>query len=272
MNKQQLLSSLKKHYKIILIIVMFLIGGTGQTIMPKTAYQTEYDARDGETAKFIKPLFFNWCMFVGMTLCLIIYIVQYCLYPYIKNWTNRQKHIEQLDGEETPNKPQRMPLKSYLLILVCSLCDFLATYLMNFSLIIVSSSIFQMMKGSIIVFTAILAIFYRKQKLFGFEWTSVGIIVVSLVVIGSATMCPGYQEGVQTVEESLSVSEEPNDLRFILLTIGGIVFILIGQFLQALETVIEEQSLHDINAPVTFVVGLEGIYGLIICSALMPIM
>ena len=144
-----------KYSKIIGIICIFLIGGTGQTIMPKTAYQTESEGKDGDVHYFIKPLFFNWSMFVGMTLCLLIYIGQYIIYPLILSFINKKRNIQQLNDENT-NQPQiqKMPLKSYLLILACSLCDFLATYLMNFSLIVVSSSIFQMLKGSIIIFTA----------------------------------------------------------------------------------------------------------------------
>ena len=255
----------KKYVPMITIITVFLVGGTGSTIMPKTAYQTEAEGKDGDVHYFLKPLFLNWCMFLGMTLCLFIYFFEYIILPCFKK-TKKDEPVLDID-EPVEGEKKLMTWKGYLLMLIPALCDFLATYLMNFALIVVSSSIFQMMKGSIILFTAILAVIYRKQKLFGYEITGVVVIIISLVVIGSATLCPSYQD---TADSSLagSTTEETS----VGSTLVGILLIFIGMFLQALQTIIEEQALHDISAPVSFVVGLEGIYGLILCSCMMPIM
>ena len=244
----------KKYLPMTLIITVFMIGGTATVIFQKTAYQTEAEGRDGNVHLFTKPLFLNWCMFSGMSLCLFIYIGQYIIIPIFKK------------GEQQEGGKKTMELIGYLLMLIPAVCDFGATYLMNFGLIWVSSSIFQMMKGSIIIFTAILAVLYRKQKIYNFEITGVAIIVIALVVVGGAAFCPGYQD---EVESSLTGSESSSDALY---TCIGLLLVLIGQFLQALQTIVEEQLLHDISAPVTFVVGLEGIYGLIFCSVLMPIM
>ena len=248
----------KKQLPIALIITVFLLGGTGSNIFSKTAYQTQAIGRDGEMHYFIKPLFFNWGMFLGMSFCLVIYFMQYHVLPF----------FQRSRSEEKKDEKKSMSLKGYLLMLIPAFCDFLATYLMNFGLIWVSSSIFQMMRGVIIVFTALFTVFYRKQKLFMYEITGVCIIVVSLVIVGLAAFCPGYQE----VEESSLEGNGDVVSSAMLYTIIGLVLIIVAQLLQSFQNIIEEQALHDISAPVTFVVGLEGIYGLIICSVLMPIM
>ena len=244
----------KKYLTITIVFIIFLIVGSASTILNKTAYQTEAEGRDGDVHYFTKPLFFNWGMFLGMSLCMIMYFIQYHLLPLFKK-------------DERKEKKKSMTWKGYLLMLIPALFDFAATYLMNFALIVVSSNIFQIMKGCVILFTALLAVFYRKHKMYLYEIVGVIIIVVSLVVIGSATFCPGYQ--TSSDESSLSGEESTTSIGTTLL---GILLIVIGQFLQALQTIVEEQFLHDISAPVTFVVGLEGFYGLIICSCLMPIM
>ena len=119
-----------------------------------------------------------------------------------------------------------MTWKGYLLMLIPALFDFFATYLMNFALILVSSSIFQMMKGCVIFFTTILAVVYRKQKLFMYEIVGVIILVISLVVVGSAAFCPGYQE---EAESSLTGSTDISTA--LLSTFIGIILILIGQYM-----------------------------------------
>ncbi|ELP89481.1 hypothetical protein EIN_391360 [Entamoeba invadens IP1] len=243
----------EKYLVMTVVITVFLLTGTATTILSKTAYQLEGEGVDGDIHKFEKPLFLNWAMFLGMTLCLFIYFFQFYVLPLFK---------------KTETKKESMNWKGYLLMLIPAFCDFLATYLMNFGLIWVSSSIFQMMRGSIIVFTAILAVFYRKQKMYMFEIIGVLIIVVSLCLIGTAAFCPGAQPDTSS-NSSSSGSNDTYDWYF---TLIGIVLILAAQFLQAFQTILEEQFLHDIKAPVTFIVGLEGLYGLIICSIMMPIM
>ncbi|EKE40737.1 hypothetical protein ENUP19_0203G0044 [Entamoeba nuttalli] len=241
------------------IIVVFLLTGTATTILSKTAYQLKAEGKDNDVHYFIKPLFLNWAMFLGMTLCLILYFIQFHILPLFK--------------KDLKSEKESMTWKGFLLMLIPAFCDFLATYLMNFGLIVVPSSVFQMMRGSIIVFTAILAVFYRKHKMYVFEIIGVIIIVVSLAAIGSAAFCPGAQPDV--VETSSGDSSSNTDGPKVYpwyATLIGISLILIAQFLQAFQTILEEQFLHDIKAPVSFIVGLEGLYGLIICSIMMPIM
>ncbi|ELP83659.1 hypothetical protein EIN_467230 [Entamoeba invadens IP1] len=243
----------EKYMMMTIIVTVFLVTGTANTILSKTSYQLQAEGSGGNVHYFEKPLFLNWAMFLGMTLCLIPYVMKYYLLPLF-----------------TKKMPTRevMKLKGYLLVLIPSFCDFAATYLMNFGLLFVSSSVFQMMRGSILVFTAILAVFYRKQKMHLYEIIGVVIIVISLILIGSAAFLPGAQEDVQHG----STSSEDSSSTSWYYTLIGITLVLIAQFLQGFQTILEEQFLHDIKAPVEFIVGLEGIYGLVICSIMMPIM
>ena len=74
----------KKYVPGIVLVSVFLLGGTGSTIFSKTGYQLEAEGKDGNVHYFIKPLFFNWAMFLGMSLCLFIYLIQYIILPCFK--------------------------------------------------------------------------------------------------------------------------------------------------------------------------------------------
>ena len=80
-----------ENLKITIIFIVFLLAGSASTILNKTAYQTAAEGRDGDVHYFTKPLFFNWGMFLGMSLCMIIYVVQYHIVPHFseKKFSNK---------------------------------------------------------------------------------------------------------------------------------------------------------------------------------------
>ena len=225
-----------RNIKIAIIITLFLVCGTASVILSKTAYQLKAEGSiEGEEHYFTKPLFFNWSMFLGMSICLVIYFVRYLILPRVSK-------------RFTSNK-EKMTWKGYLLILMPSCCDFCATYLMNFGLIVVPSSIFQMMRGSIIVFTAFFSVCYRKAKIRIYEIIGVAIIVFALAMLGTVTFFPDYDDG--TADSSSSSGSGESSAWYLVLV--GILLILLAQLLQAFQTILEEQFLHDIKAPVEFV-------------------
>ncbi|KAL7715303.1 EamA domain-containing protein [Entamoeba marina] len=227
----------KKYVAMVIIVVMFLLTGTTTTIFSKSAYQTDGEGRYGDVHLFEKPLFFNWSMFLGMSFCLVIYLVQY--------------HVVPLFVKDYKSEEESMTWKGYLLIIIPSLCDFVATYLMNFGLLI-----------NHCIYCHFFLYSTENKKIYVFEMVGVAIIVISLAIIGSAAFAPGAQDG--------SSGSDDGDPWYLVLI--GIVLILLAQLSQAFQTIVEEQFLHDVKAPVNFIVGLEGLYGLIICTILMPIM
>ena len=257
----------KKQYS----IVTFLISGTMSVVVNKILYGIEAPGAKGSAPhRFEKPWFTNWAMFLGMTLCLVGFEVT--------------RAIKKVRGKPTPHTPRKL----YWAIAIPALCDMVASFLMGVGLLWIPGSVWQMLRGSIIIFTAILKVTYRKKRLLPAEILGICIVVVGIAVVGfSSFLTPGEVEdangaanasssslllsdsSVSSVSQASQAAEGmPKALKISL----GILLVVLAQALQATQTIVEEKLLHDVDAPATLIVGMEGLYGLLLCSCIsMPI-
>ena len=81
-----------------------------------------------------------------------------------------------------------IPIWMYFLLIIPSLFDLAATALCMLGLLHVEVSIYQMLRGSAIIFVAILKHFVLRDKLRDFMWVGVGWNVVSIVLVGMTAM------------------------------------------------------------------------------------
>jgi len=240
-------------------IVVFLISGTMSVMTNKILYGIKAPGINDHVHKFEKPWFTNWAMFLGMTCCLIGFFITRAVKK------SRGQAIDVI-------KP-----KLYWALLIPATCDMIASFLMGVGLLWIPGSVWQMLRGSIIIFTAILKVTYRKKKLLPAEIVGMLSVVCALVIVGvSSFFTPGEVEDDSSEslfvssEESMSSSSKGSD--YWLFMVIGIVLVVAAQALQAFQTILEEKFLHDLDAPETLIVGMEGLYGLLLCSFIsMPI-
>ena len=147
----------KHKIKIILcfFVVLYLFGGVTTTVISKTAYEVQSPNKDGELQYFERPMFFNLLMFFGMFLSFLVYLCEKLFKRFMK-WKKQRntpvfgmdenQQLNQDDGKEEEENRPHMTWKQYLIVIVPSVCDFLATYFQNFGLVYVPSSVFQMMR------------------------------------------------------------------------------------------------------------------------------
>jgi len=95
----------------------------------------------------------------------------------------------------------------------------------------------------LVVFGAFLSVFFLGRKLKNHNWAGVFICTLAGCIIGIAAQSSGGDPTYETL---------------------GVVFILGAQFVQASQFVFEELLLHDFDAPALVVVGMEGVWGLVI--------
>jgi drug/metabolite transporter (DMT)-like permease len=184
---------------------------------------------------FSKPWYLTFLMFIGELSALIIY------------WITSQ-----------PRDPQaRSRIRLYFLLSIPALCDLGGSVLLNIGLLGMSPSVWSMLRGAKIVFSAI---FYRlllPRPQYPYMWAGVGIVTLSLIIIGLSAI------GVS--ETSDSGTSETGSVLAVLLTI-------FSQILAAIQIIIEDYLLHDENESPYLIVGVEGFWGLIGCVAIcMPI-
>jgi len=131
------------------------------------------------------------------------------------------------------------------------MCDVLGTSLGGIGLLWVSASIWQMMRGSIIIFSGILSVIFLKRKLLPYRWLGMFIVAAGLCVVG--------------VSSFLESSSNSGGNHYLVL---GICLIVTGQFFNAVQMVLEEAFLKKRNFEPLQVVGMEGLWGLILMIAI----
>ena len=227
-------------------ISLFLISGTCSLIFGKLLYQTQSIGRDGQLHHFEKPWFSNFIMFLGMSFLFCRFEINACI--------NDKKIAKNPElAESLLNAENKRPQKSvYYKVFAPAFCDFLASFIMFVGLLWIPVSIWQMIRGSIIIFTGLIRQYWLKKPLNKAEWWSLVVIFLSLVLVGMASI--------------FNSDSSSGDTTSIGLKILGIVLVFVAQGIQALQTVIEEHLLQGIEAPATMVVGMEGVWGFLLTA------
>lgn len=109
-------------------------------------------------------------MFFGMSLPMI--------------WVIYKKQRKTYDLEKDPSKKVLTTIKDYSLVLIPSMCDLIVSTLQFFSLLFVDSSIFQMMRGGSIIFTAIFSKWFFSKNFMPYKYLGLFLVIIGLVLVG----------------------------------------------------------------------------------------
>jgi len=112
-----------------------------------------------------------------------------------------------------------------------------------------------MMRGIIVVITALLSKFLLGRKQYTFHWLSLFFIVLGVAIVGFASL--------------LHYSDDPNKEGGTSLT--GIILLLISQTLISGQLISEEYILEGYYLDPFYMVGMEGFWGVVIYAILLPI-
>lgn len=187
-------------------------------------------------------------MFIGELLCLFVYGAKLL---YLKYHKSKNGEIEVQEEEMAPGKKLRTDINPLLLAIPAAF-DVIASSLMNIALTEVAASVYQMLRGMKIVVTAGMSILFLKKKLYRHHWSSVGCIFFGLILVGIAVL---------TGDSSSSIGSSPL----------GIGILLVATVFSSCLYIVEEKILGDYYLDPLKVVGLEGLWGLIIWTILLPI-
>ena len=178
-----------------LYLVMFgmLISGSANTILMKV--QNNTTGFDHKTT-FNHPFVQCAIMFVGEFLCLLVYFAKTM---YLKS-----------NKKEDPNAPPEPPgglittadgrvLKTKInpLLLAIPACfDIIASTMMNIALTLINASIYQMLRGMLVIVTAFMSIIFLKAKLYRHHWTSLAVLFIGVFMVGlSSFLSSNNSEG-----------------------------------------------------------------------------
>ncbi|XP_031848551.1 transport and golgi organization 9 [Nomia melanderi] len=231
------------HYQCILALLM-VVSGSFNTLSVKYADRQVIKGEDGQPRHFNHPFMQSSFMFIGEMLCLVVFKVVY-------NYYSRRD-----DGSVDNNRLTKgSRVFNPLILFIPALCDTCATSLMYIGLNMTYASSFQMLRGAVIIFTAILSMGYLNRKLESREWIGIGMVIVGLALVGLSD--------IVTMEDS---DMGTNSI------ITGDLLVICAQVITAVQMVVEEKFVVGENIPALQAVGWEGIFGFIaVCIIMIPL-
>lgn len=225
---------------------VMLTSGTCTTLAAKLMFELKADGRDTcdydddgrdddtKHCAFAKPWFSVLIMKVAMSFCLLGYYAV---------------------GFGRPTGRPEPPTKALVQCWLPALLDLLNTVLGNVGLVWVSSSIYQMTRGSVVIFSAILSVKWLGNTLRQFHLYSIALVVVAVIMVGTA----GTQSDGGT---GASFGE----------IIAGLALILLAQLVCATQIICEERLMNRLDIPPVLLVGMEGAFGCAFFVILAPIL
>lgn len=230
-----------------LAVLALLVFGCINTLTTKIQYTLISVGSDGEEKTFTKPWFGNFAMFVAMSGALLVQgVVEIC--------QRRQQSPDPCPGGQPllqAGKAQdSSQSKSVLWIAIPASFDLVASGIARTGLLYMSSSMWQMLRGSMIVFSALISVPLLGRKLYCYHWVGV------LTCVGGIT-CVGYANVLD--QANTAASSAGSNAWF------GIILVLGAQVIQATQIVVEEKLLKDLSFPPMKVVGFEGLWGMTLC-------
>lgn len=227
--------------KVVLYIFMglMLVLGTANTLIGKLM-----DLTKGNGHLFNHPYFQTAMMFAGELFCLGFY------YIYIRFSKEANAEFNTPLTEKKKNRTFREKMGK-LVFAIPSFFDFCASTLMFVGLVLSAPSVYQMMRGFIMVVVALYSVFFLKIKLFKHQ-----IVGVALAFCGVALV------GVASIMYAASSAKSP---------VLGVIIIVVAQFFAGGVFVTEQLFLEDINVHPLQAVGIEGFSGLCYYLIVLPI-
>ncbi|KAF7727627.1 hypothetical protein EC973_007285 [Apophysomyces ossiformis] len=184
------------------------------------------------------------------------------MYHQLDSATGTDSQAEQIKVIDEPEK-KLFKGSRLLLFWIPTLCDLTATTVMNVGLLLTSASVYQMLRGAVVIFTGVFSYLFLNRKLRLYEWFSLSLVVAGVAVVGlSSALSPQKKPG--------SVDSEDADLH--LQSILGMALVLGSQLFTASQFVIEEKIFMRYKVVPIEAVGLEGSFGLLSLFIAMPIL
>ena len=182
--------------------ILGLISGTFSALLCKMAYDTQSAGLNGEPKAFAKPIMMLTLMFAGMSPAILIWWVQQTFFTAKEN-------------------RDVVSYRTIGILIVPSLCDLLCTLLLLVAQLYITASLWQMMRGSIIIITALLKRYALDHRLKKHMWLGVGLITMAMLLVASTSFFGGGTDASATAN-----SKDPR---------VGIVLVLVGCIAQGVQ-------------------------------------
>mmetsp|Transcript_63213 Transcript_63213/g.150755 ORF Transcript_63213/g.150755 Transcript_63213/m.150755 type:complete len:410 (+) Transcript_63213:102-1331(+) len=237
-------------------VLGMLATGTLNTITVKVQFTMQSIGVGGHVQTFQKPWFGTWNMMEAMALVGLCEWIGRCL-----SKPPSDKEVPLIDKAPASSGPgaQVSYRKKALLVSVPAAFDLLATALCCIGMLYIPASVWQMLRGSALVFTAIFSIIFLHRRMRAYQWFGICFCVVGVVCVGMANVL-GEEEASGSDSSGSSDGSDGNGTSMLMF---GMFLVLMGQVVQAAQVIAEEYLMKVVDLPGMQVVGLEGFWGLL---------
>ncbi|XP_055335204.1 solute carrier family 35 member F6-like [Paramacrobiotus metropolitanus] len=232
------------------IAFLMLITGSINTLIAKWTDMLKAEGRDhGEPREFNHPFLQACAMFLGEFLCIVAYGVIHLI-----NRARRQSGGE-LEAAERPlgEGQEHFTWRKAFVFLPPALCDMTATSIMYVGLNMTYASSFQMLRGAVIIFTALLSVAFLRNRLSASKWLGMFVVLAGLALVGVSDIVFGKKTDAHGTNQIIT----------------GDLLIIMAQIVAACQMVYEEKYLSKYDVPALVAVGCEGLFGFVVLSLLL---
>jgi hypothetical protein len=192
---------------------------------------------------FHHPYFQAASMFIGEAFCLLAYTI------YLRIDRSIQTSFDV--GAIVTKSDQIISKLGSFVYMFPTLFDLIASSLSYLGLIFIAPSVYQMMKGFLIVVVAIFSVVFLKRKLYRHQIVGCALATVGVIIVG-------------TISIFFQAASASNPLL-------GAILVIVAQFFSAGMFIFEELFFGRIKIDPLYAVGLEGIFGIMYFCVLLPI-
>lgn len=257
-----------------LLFVAAIITGTACSICSKTMMELRGKGITGEEEVFQKPIFQTFGMFVGMMFGLVMHkFVIYFKLPFPgydeREETNTDRaqltqtttsnygsfakeEAPLLESAKNTDTSPSLPTWMYFFLAIPSIFDLGATVLCMMGLQYIDVSIYQLLRGSGIIFVALMKQHVLRDHLFWFQWIGVFWNVIAVFLVGGTAILNESEQDTSEIQSGQALA--------------GILLVMAGAIVQAMQFVFEEKVMTmDIPSPPLLLIGMEGLWGTLLC-------
>jgi len=222
---------LRRRYTQFGLAVGMLVSGTANTLTCKQAFST---ASDGHV--FNHPFVQAGAMFLGEVGCMLFYLVS-------SRYRGKRVHWP--------------PLHVFLSFALPAACDIVGTSTMYVGLTMTNASTYQMLRGSVVLFTGLMSTLMLQRATHAHQWCGMILVFLGALVVGSTS--------VLQADAPAEAATPTNPLL-------GDLLVVFSQLFTSLQMVLEERFVTGHRMPALLAVGCEGVWGLVGLAGLLLVL
>jgi len=167
--------------------------------------------------------------------------------------TEKSENLETAEPEQNKVREEEKPEINKFLLAIPGFLDTCSTGLANIGLILLPASIYQMLKGSLIVMTFLMSKFVVRNKHILDHYIAIPISTLGVVLVGLSAYL-NADENDNKDGNSSSASQ----------TLLGIVLMVIAMFILSIQFCFDEYFMRRYSCHPLICIGYEGVFGFFI--------